>query len=268
MISAISIVVVLGDVQFSHMYGLFGLDQIPEMYAGIFSIIIGIAIINAMNLIDGIDGLSASITMQIALILGTWFAINGYIEYALFAFALIGSTLAFFIYNVFGKRNKLFMGDTGSLLIGTILFILASKFNELNLAAGTAHAIQAAPAVLIGIFAFPVFDVIRVSLIRIFVLRKSPFSPDKHHIHHRLLSMGFSHINCTIIIIAINLLFVLAAFSLHNQVSTTALFFIIGALAFLVVFTLEFYLIKKKIVNYVNGEKQIIKTKQFVRKIA
>ncbi len=90
-------------------------------------------IINAFNLMDGIDGLAAGLSILSSLVFGSWFLINGHLSYAIISFSLTGSILGFFYYNVYGKTNRLFMGDTGSLVIGTVMSVIFIKFNEFNI---------------------------------------------------------------------------------------------------------------------------------------
>ncbi len=224
---SIFILIFFAKLKFAHIYGLFGINELGFIPSTLLTFFVGIVIINSLNLIDGIDGLASSIAVQVSTILGIWFALIGLPEYALISFSLAGSCLAFFIFNVFAHKNKIFMGDTGSLLIGTMLFVLAAKFNEFNAVHTGDYIIKSVPAVLIGFMAYPLFDVLRVFSLRVFVARKSPFRPDKNHIHHRLLALGFNHLQATLAIFIVNTLFSAGSLILQQYLSVFELTMVI-----------------------------------------
>ena len=176
-----------------------------------------VVIINAFNLIDGIDGLASGLAMLSVSAYGIWFLITGNTQFAILSFALVGSLAGFFIYNVFGVKNKLFMGDTGSLIIGLVISALVVKFNEFNINASASYAIEASPAESFALIIVPLIDTLRVMTIRIYQ-KKSPFSADNNHIHHRLLALVPSHLKVTIIIVSVNILIIALAYFL-NQTS-------------------------------------------------
>ncbi|MFA9390608.1 MAG: glycosyltransferase family 4 protein [Prolixibacteraceae bacterium] len=245
---SIVIIAFFANLKFSYLYGLFGINHLGIVPSTILTFFVGIVIINAFNLIDGIDGLASSIAIQIATVMGIWFSLIDAPEYALLAFSLAGSCLAFFMFNVFGNKNKIFMGDTGSLLIGTMIFVLAIKFNEINASHAATYAIKSVPAVLIGFMAYPLFDVLRVFILRVFVIKHSPFVPDKNHIHHRLLALGLNHIQATAIIFVANTFFIIGSLILQQYLGVLELSLAIFAVALLLSTVLELILlIKKKI---------------------
>ena len=213
-IFAASILVFKSNVKLTSLYGIFGVYDLPELVGIPLSIFVILVIINAFNLIDGINGLSGSISTLIALILGTWFYLTGHLELAVVAFALAGSTIAFLKYNVTPAR--IFMGDTGSLLIGLICSILALQFIELHRdLADSKYAVQAVPAVAIGILILPLFDTLRVFLTCIFQGR-SPLSADRNHIHHLLIDCGLTHMQATTVLVIVNIVFILLVFRLQH----------------------------------------------------
>jgi MFS family permease len=124
---------------------------------------------------------------------------------------LVGALIGFFFFNVYGKKNKIFMGDTGSLILGTVMAVLVIEFNEFNIDQRVPYAVLAAPAVSFGIMIYPLMDMLRVFAIRI-VQRKSPFQADKNHTHHRLLIMGMTHARATYLILFVNAIFTFAVF--------------------------------------------------------
>ncbi|MBX2816542.1 MAG: undecaprenyl/decaprenyl-phosphate alpha-N-acetylglucosaminyl 1-phosphate transferase [Saprospiraceae bacterium] len=211
---AAAILVYKSNVKISSLYGIFGIYDLPDQVAIPFSIFVILVIINAFNLIDGINGLSAGIGLLIAMVLGVWFYLTGFVALAVVAFSLSGSLVAFLNYNLTPAR--IFMGDTGSLLLGLICSILAIKFIELqDEAINSGYVVPAAPAVAIGVLILPLFDTLRVFAMRIF-RGKSPLSPDRTHIHHYLIDTGLSHMQATSLLVAMNALMILLVFQLSH----------------------------------------------------
>lgn len=246
---SIIIIAFFANLRFTHLYGLFGINNIGIVPSTILTFFIGIVIINSMNLIDGIDGLASAIAVQISTVMGIWFSLIGLPEYALIAFSLAGSCLAFFIYNVFANKNKIFMGDTGSLLIGTMIFVLAVKFNEFNATHAGDYTIKSVPAVLVGFMAYPLFDVLRVFVLRVFVIKRSPFIPDKNHIHHRLLALNFNHLQATATIFFFNTFFIVAGLILQQYLGVLEITLILFLGALILSTVLELVILTKKIIK-------------------
>lgn len=208
------ILIIAANIRITDLDGIFGIHEIPYFVSLFLSLFIYIVIVNAFNLIDGIDGLSSGLAILASSILGAWFLISGHLNYSIIAFALVGSLSAFFLFNVFGNTNKLFMGDTGALVIGTIIAVLIIRFNEFNVAGNNVFSIKNAPTVSFAIIIAPLIDTLRVFVIRI-LQKRSPFSPDRNHIHHHLLELyNNHHLKATITILLGNLLFVLFGFGL------------------------------------------------------
>ena len=197
------------DIRITHLHGLFGIDQIGIIPSYLLSLLILLAIINAINLIDGIDGLASGLGILYCLFFALYFGWAGEAEWSYMAIIMIGVLAVFFIYNVFGTRNKIFMGDSGSLLLGYLLTIFVFHFCEINAyhTIPTALQMSAAPAVAFCIFTVPLFDASRVTITRI-IHRKSPFEADRNHIHHLLLRTGLNHIQTTCVLLGISLLFI------------------------------------------------------------
>ena len=151
-------------------------------------------ITNAINLIDGIDGLASGLSGIAMAFYGFAFLSAGYWIYALLAFAGLGTLVPFFYYNVFGNpvmQKKIFMGDTGALTIGILLSFLAIKTTYIIIIDGGIIASNIM-VVAFAPLAIPCMDVLRVFMHRI-LRGKSPFLPDKTHIHHKLLALGIPH---------------------------------------------------------------------------
>ncbi|MDR1678986.1 MAG: undecaprenyl/decaprenyl-phosphate alpha-N-acetylglucosaminyl 1-phosphate transferase [Prevotellaceae bacterium] len=210
------ILIVLADIRLTNLHGLLGIYEISEQYiiiSYVISAFLFLLIINSLNLIDGVDGLATGIGMVICSFFGIYFQLTGCIELAIMAYSFIGALALFFIYNVFGGRSKIFMGDSGSLVLGFVVYILVVKFCELNIITNQTlpYYICAAPAVAVCVLSVPLIDTLRVMITRI-KHGHSPFKADKNHVHHLLLSLGFSHRQVTLILVLVNISFIGLAF--------------------------------------------------------
>ena len=173
--------------------GLFGWYEISPLVGVPLTMLLTVFLINAINLIDGIDGLASGLCMVAITLFGVSFAWHGSWMYALLAFASVGVLVPFFFYNVFGNANrghKIFMGDTGSLTLGFILSVMVVKY--VSVMVHESSRLDGAPVVMaFSVLLVPSLDVCRVVLNR-FRRRVHPFKPDKSHIHHKFLNMGFT----------------------------------------------------------------------------
>ena len=173
--------------------GLFGWYEISPLVGVPLTMLLTVFLINAINLIDGIDGLASGLCMVAIILFGVSFAWHGSWMYALLAFASVGVLVPFFFYNVFGNANrghKIFMGDTGSLTLGFILSVMVVKY--VSVMVQESSRLDGAPVVMaFSVLLVPSLDVCRVVLNR-FRRRVHPFKPDKSHIHHKFLNMGFT----------------------------------------------------------------------------
>lgn len=209
---AAAILVFKANVKLTSLYGIFGVEAIPEYASVILSIFVIIVIINAFNLIDGINGLSGGLGTLISVIFGIWFLMVDERALAVVAFALAGSLIAFLKYNI--TPAKIFMGDTGALLLGLVCSILTIQFIEYhkdNDLTDKIYAFDSAPSMAIAILILPLFDTLRVFTIRLFN-GKSPFHPDRNHIHHMMIDSGFTHTSASAVLILVNLAFMLIAY--------------------------------------------------------
>lgn len=200
------------DLRITHLHGIFGITEIGVIPSYILSMFILIAIINAINLIDGVDGLASGLGILYCLFFAFYFGLAGERAWSVLGTCMVGALAVFFIYNVFGNREKIFMGDSGSLLLGYLITAFVFRFCELNAYHQVPEWLQmnAAPAVAISVLTIPVFDTIRVSLTRI-KKHRSPFQPDKNHIHHLLLRTGLNHVQTTCVLLTASLLFICLA---------------------------------------------------------
>lgn len=225
---AASILIHLGDIRLDSMYGVFGIEQLPAGFGLALSYLTIIVIINSFNLIDGVDGLAASLGVLSTVVFGIYFFAIDYQAYALFAFAMAGSLVAFLIFN--HHPAKIFMGDSGSLMIGMVNAILVIKF--INVAHDPFVAIPVHSSVALGfaILIVPLLDTLRVFSVRI-LNAKSPFTPDRNHVHHLLLDRGLSHAAVAFTCVGINAAFIVLAW-LGRSWGTTILLGVMLVLAF------------------------------------
>lgn len=197
------------DIRLTHLHGLFGIAEIGVIPSYLVSLCILLAIINAINLIDGIDGLASGLGILYCLFFAVYFGLAGETAWSVKAISMIGVLSVFFIYNVFGKRDKIFMGDSGSLLLGYLLTAFVFHFCEINAYYTVPEVLHmnAAPAVAVCVLTVPLYDAIRVSLTRI-KQHRPLFEPDKNHIHHLLLRTGLNHIQTTCVLLSASAAFI------------------------------------------------------------
>ncbi len=209
------IVAVFTDVHFTSVHGFLGATNISVLSSYIITIVVMLVIINAVNLIDGIDGLAASIGIIASIAFGLFFFLSGDYGYTVMAAALLGALIAFLRFNLSEGPNKIFMGDTGSLVIGFTLAVFAVHFNELAARGLSVIDLKSAPSISIAILIIPLFDTLRVIILRLHY-HQSPFVADHRHIHHMMLRAGFSHREATLYISLFNILLIAIAFLLDG----------------------------------------------------
>ncbi len=192
-----------------YLHGLWGQQGVSLWVSIPLTIVTVVGIINAINLIDGVDGYSSGYCIMASLIFGTFFAVVGDIPMVMLASVCIGSLLPFFFHNVFGKTSKMFIGDGGTLVMGVVMsiFVLNMLKAETFCCIYSSWGMGLVPLTL-AILSIPVFDTVRVMVTRI-LRGTSPFHPDKTHLHHLFIDMGFSHIGTTFCILLFNLLNIL-----------------------------------------------------------
>lgn len=203
------LIIYKGGVQIKSMYGFLGIYELPELFSLMLTYFTVIVIINSFNLIDGVDGLAGSLGFMATFIFGLYFLKIDLLPYATLSFALAGSLAAFLIFNF--QPARIFMGDTGSLLIGLTTSILVIKFINVSSSSGVSYPLEASPAIGFAILMIPLLDTLRVFGIRI-LHRRSPFSPDRNHVHHLLLDRGFTHQKVTLTLVSINIMFIALAY--------------------------------------------------------
>nr|WP_314544847.1 MraY family glycosyltransferase [uncultured Empedobacter sp.] len=237
-----TILIIFGSgIMIKSFSGLFGIYEIPYFIGVFLTIFVFIVLINAFNLIDGIDGLASGIGIVISLCFV-------YIFYRIFDYGigiLAVSTLAVLLgfgrYNL-SKKFKIFMGDTGSMVIGFILTFMAIRF--LYISETSSLGLKTGPVLLLFIFVIPIVDTLSVFTIRI-LRKRNPFSADKNHLHHQFLKLELTHIQTSIILVLINIFFIFIGYYFRNiEINKLFLIFIVLSISFVV--SLRYAVVLKK----------------------
>lgn len=234
-ILATGIVMFLGDVRINNFNGFMGLYELPEGISYGFTFLVITGITNAINLIDGLDGLAGTLIVIIASTFGLYFYFYGgeqFGPYAKVCFCLVGAVAGFLRYNI--RNAIIFMGDTGSLVCGFLVSVLAVKFLEMK-----SIGAQNTPSLAIAIMVIPIFDTMRVFAIRI-LNGRSPFSPDKNHIHHVLKRAGLSQIGVVMTLAAINIA-IIALTHIFRDAGDTVLIACIAGLFLISAAAIEYF---------------------------
>jgi UDP-N-acetylmuramyl pentapeptide phosphotransferase/UDP-N-acetylglucosamine-1-phosphate transferase len=217
--------------------GLWGWYLIPKTAAIPFTIFAAVGIINSINLIDGVNGLSSGYCIMASAVFGILFYMADNVPMTILATVSIGSLIPFFLHNVFGKKSKMFIGDGGTLMMGAALtcctFKILSKNKMIDLLGADNFG---AVAFCVAVLGIPIFDTLRVMCTRI-LKGGSPFAPDKTHLHHLFIDLGFSHIGCGTTIICMNMLNVAIWYLLYKLgASIDIQFYVVIAMGILLTF--------------------------------
>jgi UDP-N-acetylmuramyl pentapeptide phosphotransferase/UDP-N-acetylglucosamine-1-phosphate transferase len=234
----VSVLIVIGsDVRISNFFGILGIYEINYYLSVLVSIFTFIILINAFNLIDGIDGLAGIYSCLCSAFFGISYYRLGEYNYPLviLSVVIIGSVLAFLYYNLSNYRQKkIFMGDTGSMILGFLLSFTAICFIDLFISKQTSNTtyyhLQSAPAIAVAILILPIVDTLNVIIIRL-KNKKSPFDADKNHIHHKLLDMGLTHRRSTLYIV-VYYIFIVAVADQLRHLNVNLLLIIVMLLGF------------------------------------
>lgn len=255
---AASIIIHLGDLRLDSLHGLFGVEKVSEGFGLAITYLTIIVVMNSFNLIDGVDGLAASLGILSMIVFGIYFFFADMQAYALLSFAMAGSLTAFIIFN--HHPAKIFMGDSGSLMVGMINSILVIKFILVADKPLATVPMNAVVAIGFAILIVPLLDTLRVFSVRI-INGRSPFSPDRIHIHHLLLDRGLNHAAVTFTCVAINVLFILLAY-FGQPLGPNYLLFIMLSIAFSGLGVLYYQKARKRLVvsKDINGKVEIKRT--------
>ena len=203
-IFTVGLMMFLGGIYIDNFHGLWGIYRLPWYVAVGLTTFSCVGIINAINLIDGVDGLCSGFGVFASLLFAVCFRRMGDISYVVLSLAVAGALIPFMLHNIFGKRYKMFLGDGGSLVLGFICSLYVMRIIQSGDEVVTGSTISFTLAVL----AVPVFDTVRVMAARI-INRRSPFSADKTHLHHMFIDLGFSHVATSVVIILLDALVVM-----------------------------------------------------------
>lgn len=215
----IEIAVMLGILAFNttgidSLHGLLGIGQLSLFWKYVVSVLVGVGIINSINLIDGVDGYASGFAFLAAILFGVVFSLSGMPAMTAIAFIIAGAVVPFFLHNVFGRKSKMFMGDGGTLMIGTLfstfVFSVLKNGSYCCSVLEQQHGVSLI-ALCMVILSIPVFDTLRLILYRL-SLRRSPFSADRNHLHHAFIDLGCSHLATTMAILCLYLIILLAWF--------------------------------------------------------
>ena len=230
---AAGIVLFYADVRITSFQGLFGIYDLDIGISYAFTFLVILCITNAVNLIDGVNGLAGTTVIVMCAVFGAYSFVFKEFNYAYAAFALAGGMVGFLRYNMFNA--KVFMGDTGALVSGFIVSIMAIHFIEMK-------AVHSAPAIAISVLFIPLFDTLRVFTIRVYN-GVSPFMPDRNHVHHYLNDMGLSHFMVVVVLATFNVS-IIGFVIVFSELGNTSLLLVLGSIGVLTSFILEI-LIKK-----------------------
>ena len=243
------VLVLMADIRISSLHGIFGIDVIPYWASVFLSLFTYIVVVNAFNLIDGVDGLAGGVGFIASSAFGAWFALAGDHVMAALAFSLSGSLLAFLMFNF--SPAKIFMGDSGSLTIGLIICILAIRLISYDVGAIHNQFILniSRPIFAMAVLVYPLVDTLRIFIYRA-VRGVSPFSADRNHLHHRLIDIGLTHKWTVICIYFFNISIITLVLSL-TYINTNYLLMIVAATAMLLA---QIPFLIKKIKNRTSGD--------------
>jgi UDP-N-acetylmuramyl pentapeptide phosphotransferase/UDP-N-acetylglucosamine-1-phosphate transferase len=239
-IAVVLMLIFTTHISLDSLQGLWGFYDLPLWLSAPLTVFAVVGMINAINLIDGVDGLSSGFCMIASIAFGALFIITGNYDMAVLTAITMGSLMPFFFHNVFGDRSKMFIGDGGSLMMGVIM---SAYVVEAISTGGPSEALVAGGLGLVpftlAVMCVPVFDTVRVMAMRM-IRGVSPFKPDKTHLHHLFIDLGFSHIGTTWSVLNLNLLVMLAWWISYMAGATVDVQFYVVILSSLLV-TAVFY---------------------------
>ena len=246
-----SLMVIGSDVRIRSFFGLFGVYELNYFFSVAISIFTFIVLINAFNLIDGIDGLAGGYSILCSAMFGISYYRLGEYNYPLVVLSgvIIGCVIGFLYFNLSNYRNnKIFMGDTGSMILGFLLAFTAICFIDIfidkELPEVPRYYLQSAPAIAMAILILPIIDTLNVFIIRI-CNGKSPFVADKNHIHHSLLKLGLTHRRSTVYILMYYIFIVSVAY-FFRHINVNVLLLVIVILGFVGAYLPKLILLLRK----------------------
>jgi UDP-N-acetylmuramyl pentapeptide phosphotransferase/UDP-N-acetylglucosamine-1-phosphate transferase len=240
-IIAILIVIYLGEIQIDSMYGVLGVHELPDFITTLFTVFVVVVITNAFNLIDGVDGLAGGVGFISASFFGVVALIMNQFDMAIIAFSLMGALLGFLKYNFHPAR--VFMGDSGSLLVGMILSVLAINSIRYGLVSETNSLPNKGPLLAMVFLAIPLFDSLRVFVVRL-IKGAHPLYPGREHIHHVLLDLGLGHTITALTLYLVSLLLIFVSyFLLELNINTSITILVVISFIILII---PVYILRKR----------------------
>lgn len=242
-ILVVLLLIYVGGYCIDDFHGLWGIGQIPRWIAVPLTVIASVGIINAINLIDGVNGLSSGFCILACMMFGTLFYLSGHVKMTLLAVVSIGALIPFFFHNVFGKTSRMFIGDGGTLVMGTVMsvFVIEVLRTDSLCAVYVDTTVGLLPFTL-AVLCIPIFDTLRVMSTRM-LKGTSPFHPDKTHLHHMFIRLGASHITTTFAILTLNMSVVLCWWLLAGAgASINVQLYAVISMSLLATFGLYFFL--------------------------
>lgn len=222
--------------QINDFHGLWGLQEIPAYLSVPLTVVASVGIINAINLIDGVDGYSSGYSIVSCILFGVMFYTLGNLRMVTLAAIVATSLVPFFFHNVFGKQSKMFIGDAGTLSLGIVFSMFVATILSVTPGSEWVDSNLGLVPFTLAVLCVPVFDTLRVMSARMY-RGNSPFHPDKTHLHHLFIDLGFSHIGTTLAIVTANLLVVLCWFVAYRcGLSVDVQLYIVVALGILITF--------------------------------
>lgn len=188
---------------FYSVYGIHLLENLSPLMSGVLTVFCGVMLLNAVNFSDGIDGLASAFGVMVGIVMGYWHTRHGFVTQAIISFIMVGVMSSFFFYNVFSKRYKSYMGDSGSLVLGLFIFIAVTN-DRLFMLSGSFLADSYSFSFIIALLSVMLFDLIRVVVLRV-LRHKVPYEGDRTHLHHLYVDMGMNHLMATVILLLSNL---------------------------------------------------------------
>src|SRR5690606_7156776 len=233
----------LFDLRIDSLYGIFGVTDLPDTVSYIVTIFTIIIITNSFNLIDGLDGLAGTIAIIALFCFGTWFYFIDEITFATLSYTMLGAFLAFLIFN--GEPSEVFMGDTGALVIGMLLAILAIHFINVNyqLPLDSPYKFLSSIGTAACVIIIPLVDTARIIILRL-IKGKSPFKPDKSHVHHAIMRLGATHSQATLILAATHCFYIGMAL-VFRDLSERYVLLGVGVLSIILSLTLDRLILRK-----------------------
>ena len=242
-ILATLVLIFLGDLQIDSMHGVLGVHDLPIWASVSFTIFVVIVIINGFNLIDGIDGLAGGLGLISSLSFGVIAIIIGQVDIALIAFSLSGALVGFLRFNIFPAR--IFMGDTGSLVVGMILSVLAINCIKYGLVNENYSLPQIGPLLAISFLAVPLFDSLRVFIVRA-INGNGTLTAARDHVHHAFIDLGVGHKYTSLILFSVSAIIIVLTYLLIKLNMNINISIAILAVFSYVLWLIPYYMLKSK----------------------